>query len=58
MAKAVVPLDAFRTKFQPVEDSEIAGRLADLATRFLREPQSGERRTAGRGPAKLRSPGG
>jgi nanoRNase/pAp phosphatase (c-di-AMP/oligoRNAs hydrolase) len=60
MAKAVVPLDAFRTKFHPVEDSEIASRLADLAARFLREPQHGERRAPGRSlrtPAKLRSHG-
>ena len=60
MAKAVVPLDAFRTKFHPVEDSEIATRLADLAARFLREPQSGERRAPGRSlraSAKLRSHG-
>lgn len=41
MAKAVVPLEAFRAKFHPVGDSEIATRLADLAARFLREPQTG-----------------
>ena len=49
MAKAVVPLDAFRTKFGTADDREIATRLADLAARFLREPQSGERRVAPRG---------
>ncbi|MYK89032.1 MAG: hypothetical protein F4018_12230 [Acidobacteria bacterium] len=61
MAKAVGPRDAFRTKFQSGADGEIADRLADLAARFLREPQSGDRRTAGRGfrtSAKLRSPEG
>ena len=60
MAKAVVPLDAFRTKFLTAGDSEIAPRLAELATQFLREPQSGERRAAGRNPrapARVRSHG-
>ena len=60
MAKAVVPLDAFHTKFRTARDAEIADRLADLAARFLREPQSGERRVAGRNPrtpARVRSHG-
>ena len=60
MAKAVVPLDAFRTKFRTAGDSQIADRLADLAAQFLREPQSGERRVAGRNPrapTRVRSDG-
>ena len=46
MAKAVVPLEAFREKFLPDGDGDIAATLADLAAQFLREPTGGERRAA------------
>lgn len=44
MAKAVVPVAAFREKFGQVEDEHVARLLGDLATQFLREPSSSNKR--------------
>jgi nanoRNase/pAp phosphatase (c-di-AMP/oligoRNAs hydrolase) len=44
MAKAVVPLAAFRGKFGNVTADEINGKIQELAAQFLREHQPGERR--------------
>jgi nanoRNase/pAp phosphatase (c-di-AMP/oligoRNAs hydrolase) len=44
MAKAVVPLGAFRAKFGELHAEEMNLRILDLATQFLREHQPNERR--------------
>jgi nanoRNase/pAp phosphatase (c-di-AMP/oligoRNAs hydrolase) len=40
MAKAVVPMAAFRGKFGSLEGREFSDRLLDLAVQFLREPHA------------------
>ena len=53
MAKAVVPVAAFRKKFGRVEDEHVARLLGDLATQFLHEPPSPDgRRDGGRAGAR------
>jgi nanoRNase/pAp phosphatase (c-di-AMP/oligoRNAs hydrolase) len=44
MAKAVVPLAAFRTKFGDLPFDGINAKIQDLAAQFLREHQPGEKR--------------
>ena len=43
MAKAVVPLAAFRKKFGPADGPQLSALLGDLAARFLRQGSGGER---------------
>lgn len=38
MAKAVIPLTAFKKKFGDLEESEVSRVLADLSEQFLKEP--------------------
>src|SRR4051812_5400105 len=49
MAKAVVPMRAFRDKFHAPETDDIGGRLQELVAQFLHEPvaQDKKRETAG-----------
>ncbi len=49
MAKAVVPVGAFRQEFGGVEGPDVSQRLLDLTVHFLREHQAPEKR---REPAK------
>jgi len=44
MAKAVVPLAAFRAKFNVSDGREFTDKISDLAVQFLREHQATERR--------------
>jgi nanoRNase/pAp phosphatase (c-di-AMP/oligoRNAs hydrolase) len=44
MAKAVVPLAAFRSKFAVNDGREFTDKISDLAVQFLREHQAVERR--------------
>jgi len=44
MAKAVVPLAAFRAKFGVSEGREFTDKISDLAVQFLREHQATERK--------------
>ncbi|HET7694355.1 MAG TPA: DHH family phosphoesterase [Vicinamibacterales bacterium] len=48
MAKAVVPMDRFRTKFGELDGAAITERLADLADQFLHEPATEKKLTAAR----------
>jgi hypothetical protein len=44
MAKAVVPLRAFRDKFGNLQSDEFTGRVLELALEFLHEHQPGDRK--------------
>jgi len=44
MAKAVIPIEAFRRKFGHLDAQETAGLLGDLAAQFLTEQTNSERR--------------
>jgi len=44
MAKAVVPIAAFRTKFKTANAQDFVDRIGELASQFLREHQTPERR--------------
>jgi hypothetical protein len=44
MAKAVVPMAAFRSKFGALEGPDISDKLLDLAVQFLREHGALERK--------------
>jgi nanoRNase/pAp phosphatase (c-di-AMP/oligoRNAs hydrolase) len=44
MAKAVVPLAAFRQKFGNLTGAEVSEKIQDLALQFIHEHQPGERR--------------
>ena len=44
MAKAVVPFQSFCDKFGALAPGEVAGRILDLALKFLHEHQANERR--------------
>jgi nanoRNase/pAp phosphatase (c-di-AMP/oligoRNAs hydrolase) len=44
MAKAVVPMRAFRDKFHVVETDDIGGRLQELVRQFLHEPSAVEKK--------------
>ncbi len=48
MAKAVVPVDRFRTKFGDLDVTAITARLADMAEQFLHEPAAEKKLTAAR----------
>src|SRR5687767_3491516 len=52
MAKAVVPMPAFREKFSVVETDDIGARLQELVRQFLHEPSALEKR---REPAGVKS---
>lgn len=59
MAKAVMPIDAFRAKFGPLKETAIAALLGDLAAEFLKAPRGGDRRSparTGRSPARITPP--
>jgi len=44
MAKAVVPMSAFRDKFALTSTEEISGKLQDMVAQFLRDAASSERK--------------
>jgi nanoRNase/pAp phosphatase (c-di-AMP/oligoRNAs hydrolase) len=44
MAKAVVPMSAFRDKFALASTEEISGKLQDMVAQFLRDAASSERK--------------
>ena len=48
MAKAVVPIDRFQTKFGPLEGPALTARLAEMADQFLHEPAAEKKLTAAR----------
>jgi hypothetical protein len=48
MAKAVVPIDLFRTKYGDLEGPALTARLAEMADQFLHEPAAEKKLTAAR----------
>jgi nanoRNase/pAp phosphatase (c-di-AMP/oligoRNAs hydrolase) len=48
MAKAVVPVDRFQTKFGPIDPATMTERLAEMADQFLHEPATEKKLTAAR----------
>jgi nanoRNase/pAp phosphatase (c-di-AMP/oligoRNAs hydrolase) len=44
MAKAVVPMAAFREKFGPLEGQQVSEQLLEMAVQFLREHQTPEKK--------------
>jgi hypothetical protein len=44
MAKAVVPVDAFRERFGDLQNADITGKLQEMVMQFLHEHASAERK--------------